>query len=164
MDDQAQDQSINIDEIQFNTFEQHPAGEFRAVFTDAKGERIDYQDGKGPQLRVRLKFQTDSQKENGEYRSIDVVTSPSFSAKGKVRPLLTALGVDVDKIRTSDFKLSAYFGRKLRLFITEEPKKDGAGKKSVINAFLPLKPAEPAKQPVAAGAAPAQDPFKDEDE
>lgn len=161
MDGQQEQETFNVDEMEFNTFEMPPPGEFKAIFKEAKGVMIDYGKGEGPQKAVELHFILDAMKENGEPHTIRVSTAPSFSSKGRIRPLITAFGDDVDKINPRQFKLSSYFGKKLRLYLVEEPKKDGTGKRTVIQAFLPLKAAAKASN----GNTPATpSPFDDPDE
>lgn len=169
-DDRATQEAFDVDSIEYNVFEMPPPGEYRAVFTKALGVMIDYKKGKGPEKAIELHFTLDARKENGEPHTIHVATSPSFGSKGRLRPLLTALGEDVNKINPRAFKLSSFFGKKLRLYLVEETKTDGSGgKRTVIQAYLPLKAAAPAKPlpPVGstgAPAPPADDPFQDDDE
>src|SRR5688500_19324719 len=78
----------------------HPAGEFRAEFTHASVETKEY-DGEAKK-RVRLHFQTEAEMPNGEPFGISVATAPSFHPKGKMRPFLTALGEEVDRLKPED--------------------------------------------------------------
>lgn len=137
----------------------HPAGEYRAEFTHGSVEEREY-DGQ-TKKRVRLHFQTEAEMPNGDPFGISVATAPSFHPKGKMRPFLIALGEDVDKLKPETFKLKDRYGKKLRLYVTHEPRKDGQGVFANISAFLPLKAG---KTNGAAPGAPAARPNFDEDD
>lgn len=156
---QMTEEEVNVDDLEYGGhYVPHPAGEFRAEFTHATAEEREF-DGK-KKRRIRLHFQTEAEMDNGEPFGISIATAPSFHAKGKLRPFLTALGEEVSKIDPKGFFITERYGKKLRLYITQEPRKDGQGIFAKIEAFLPLKAAGTSR----AAAAKQKPNFDEEDE
>lgn len=141
-------------EFRAGNYVPHPVGAFRAEFV--RFERPTEEElRKNPEWdpgRIRLVFHTEAEMEDGEPFQIAVWTAPSFSPRGRLRPMLVAMGVDVDGlVRDQDklkaFRLKQYTGGKLMLAIEHEPRKDGQGNRAVIKSFLPLPPKVERKRP-----------------
>lgn len=114
-------------------YEPHPVGVYTAEF--AKWEKDEHEEYG---LRIRLHFETEPEDEDEDAGHISTWTKPSLHPKGRVRPMLAAMGVDVSQIDVKDFRLSDYLGKRLLLAIEHEPRKDGQGIKASIKSFLPL--------------------------
>lgn len=121
-------------------FELHPAGEVKAQF-------VEWAEDKHEQfgIQVKLTFDTARPMEDGRPFRISTWAKPSLHKKSKISKMMAAFGLDTEKLtedEVKNFDLDEYIGKRLRLVITHEPKKDSKDLTHRITAFLPYRQAE----------------------
>lgn len=127
-------------------YEPHPAGIFRAKLDSV--EVVQSAEEYGSKPRLRLNFLTEAETKTGEPMSIPCFTAPSLDPRAKVRPLLVAMGIDVNeaakKFASREMKISDFVGRSVQIVVEQQPRQDGQGVRSKIVSFQPM-PAKRAK-------------------
>ena len=118
-------------------YELIPADDHEVKF---QGFRIEQHEQYGQRLCLIFDTSEIAMDDGSPYR-VTTWAGATFSPRGKIRPMLAAMGVDVDSIDLNTFKLSAYQGGRLRLNITHEKVqgKDGPYDAARISGFLKSK-------------------------
>lgn len=136
-------------------FEPHPAGIFRAQFTEWKEDKHETYGE-----RVKMAFDTEALMKDGRPFRISVWSSPSFHEKSWVARFLKALGIDPDEFtdeEVEEFTLDDYIGRKVMLVIENETGKDGNERAKVASIQpIPRRKPQPAPEPDEEEAPPAK--------
>lgn len=128
-------------EVDWSGFTLHPAGFFTLKFIGFKTVKGD--EKYGGKNRAELHFISDAPTEGEGSAEIRCYSAFSFDPRAKIRPFLTACGVDVDKL-TKDpeakkaFRLSSFVGKKVMAAIEHQPRQSGDGVNAVIKSFQPV--------------------------
>lgn len=143
-----------------------PTGNYPATIADITEAEGQY----GPQLRVEFEL-GDVETVDGEVQSVKLSSWTSQKFTGGKKPsklwtLVAAAGLSPDAMEGLD--VAELIGRKVRLTVTEEPRRDGDGIYNRIVAFLPVAARKaatnghakaPARQAAPADADDDGDPF-----
>lgn len=134
------DERLNDDEgIEFSgEFEPHEPGVWPATFKKFGRTQGSAEYGGG--TRLKLYFETEWEQENGQPGEIICFAGPTLSARGKIAPMLTAMGINPKEIDPAQFRLTDYLGRRLQVHIEHEKKtgEGGAYTAAVVKGFVPL--------------------------
>ncbi len=140
-DEQKQKRDLtptNEEDVQFSEgeFELFPEDDQEVKFIGFRKETGQYGE------RLMLLFDSvEHFNEQGEPLRIFKWAGATFSSKGFIRPMLTAMGVDVDGIDRSTFRLANYVGGRLRINVVHEKKQGDDGPYTVakITGYLKSK-------------------------